>query len=220
MKKLFLALNCILFSLLVSCGGGNNSENTATEDKDARLIPEERRALAYVKTHLDNGDTLTDYEVCKGPMPVELMTEVYKGYRDEVNKAGLDYNSCKTRNIPSGMEKAEKKIAEIQNELQTKVSEWQVSQGTSEYVFVLMTLTTKGNTVKKEIAAFNPATGQHDFTLPLTNSMVNNASMIVAGVNGSLFNYATDPNFDISTIIPKDNPMLGFIFNANPKEVR
>lgn len=205
MKKLFISLSILMSFVLSSCGGGNVS-------LDPNMPPHERKAVSSVIGHLEHGESLVDYEVMEGAMPVELMTDEFKRYRDEVNKAGLDYNSCKTRGIDSGMEKAKKKIMDDQEEIQTRISNWKVEQGTSKYIFVLATIKERNGSVKKEIAAFNPVTGQHDFTMPLTKPVVNNAALILNAANSTLFEYATDGNHDTKALVPKDNPILQFIF--------
>ena len=217
-KRLLLSLGAFLILFVASCGRGGASID------DPSLTPEEKDDVAYVKRNLEKGERLEEYIVARGAMPVELMADDFKRYRDEVYKAGLDYNSCKTRGIAQGMEKAQNKILTIQAEIVSKCSEWQVSQGTSEYIFVMATVkgpVSKGGKLSKLIAVFNPVTDQHDFTLPLTTPVVNNASMILSALNGELFSYATDGTYDKKLLAGKTtNTVVKFILEADPSTVR
>lgn len=219
MKKkisLLTALFAMMVTFLSSCGG--NSENYEG------LTPEERDAVNYVKHHLERKEKLIEFEIARGPMPAELMTDAFKKYRDGVNKAGMDFNSCQVRGIESGMQKALEKIAEAQNEIVTKCDQWRIEQGTSEFLFVLATYRTAGNPqpgTAKLIAAFNPVTHQNDFMLHLTKPVVNNAAMIYNALNGTLFEYATNQSEDLKTLASKvENPVIKFIFETDPSTVR
>lgn len=214
MKKLFFTLSLMIMMVCSSC------YRDAKAIDDANLSPQEREAIGYVKKHLDKKERLIEADVARGPLPVELMADDFKKYRDDVYKAGLDYKSCQTRNIAVGMEKAQNKIMTDQAEIVAKCAEWQVEQGTSEYLFVLATIEALGNNtkyIKKEIGVFNPVTLQNDFILPITKPVQNTAAMILSASNGELFQYATDGAYEIKALASKTtNPILQFILEADP----
>lgn len=212
MKKISLFISLFTLLLVSSCG----SKMVPGEEN---LTPDELKAVNHVRNYLSRSESLDSIEIVTEPMPAELMTDEYKGYRDDVYKAGLDYNSCKTRGIEQGMVKANEKILEVQNEIQTKVAQWRTEQGTSKYLFVLATVKTSNGGYNKLIAAFNPVTLQNDFMFPLTKPFVNNARMIQNAMNGTLFQYATDTN-GTSPSINSNDPVVNFVLLANPATVR
>ena len=218
MKKLFALFSLITVLALTSCGGGGNAS------EDAALSPKERDAVRHVRKHIGKGEKLLSYEIAEGPMPVELMTDEYKRYRDDVFKAGLDYVNCLKRGLEEPAMKQAQKIQRIQEEIIVKTHEWREEQGTSTYLFVLANVLDPKSSEHpqyKLIAVFNPVTMQNDFWLPLTTPFVNNAAMILNAENGTLFEYATNPDHDTAALAQNvENPVLNFIFSADPSTVR
>ena len=206
----------LLAIIFASCGGGGVAID------DPNLTTTERDAVKHFKEHLPRKETLVAYQAYEGPMPVELMTDYFKGMRDDVNKAGLDYVNCVKRGLQEQAEKQVSKIQRYQEEILVKSTEWSQEQGTSEYAFVMADVKDRTSSqIKKVIAVYNKATMQKDFELPLTKPFVNNASMILNANNGTLFEYATDPNHDTAALAAQvTNPVLKFIFEADPATVR
>lgn len=219
MKKLLACISSLLLILTACAGSGSNTTND-----DADLSPKERDALRHVKRHLNKKEKLVDYEFVEGPMPVELMTDEYKRYRDDVYKTGLDYVNCIKRGLEEAAQDKATKLLRYQEEIIVKTHEWEQEQGTSEYLFVLATVEDTGKPdkpISKWIAVFNPVTMQRDFMFPLTTPFVNNASMILSAENGSLFEYATDPAYNAAALTQSlNNPILNFIFDADPSTIK
>ena len=219
MKKI-LFLFSIFTLLLGSCSGNSNS---ASADEEG-LTPQQRDAVRHVKNHLDKNEKLVSYEIAEGSMPAALMTDEYKKYRDGVFKAGLDYVNCLKRGLTGPAEQQAQKILDYQSEINTKIQDWEQEQGTSKYLFVLADIQNKRNSnhpYSKLIAVFNPVTMQNDFWLPLTTVFVNNAALILNAQAGTLVEYATNPQFDYKSLLQGvDNPVLQFIFNADPSTLK
>lgn len=211
MNKIFTLASLLVFMLLGACGNNNNNET------DNNLDPKERDAVRHVRNHLKKGEKLTGFEIVEGPMPAEMMTDKYKGYRDKVNKEGLDYINCVKRGLEKQAFEKQDKIREYQDEIQNSVAQWRQEQGTSKFMFVLGEVSNLSkNQQYRLIAVFNPVTMQTDFFMPVTKPFVNNAEMILSAMEGKLFDYATDPDHDVKTLIKETtDPIVKFIIDTD-----
>ena len=220
MKKIISFASMFLLLLVTSCSNGGN-----TQTDNADLSPKERDALKHTIDKLNSHEELESFEIVEGKMPVELMTDEFKKYRDDVFKTGMDYNNCLKRGLQDEADKQAQKLLRYQEEILVKATEWQEGTGgTSNYLFVLATIKDSSNTthpLSKVISVYNPVTMQHDFWMPLTTPIVNNAALILNAVNGSLLEYATNPAYETKALADSiNNPVLKFIFDADPATIK
>ena len=209
MKKLLFCLVVLLAASMTSC-----SSNSAPNDNTA-----EGKAVKFVKKQLKKNGKLLDYQIVNGQLPVEIMADEFKAYRDAVFKARLDYRACQVRGLKAAMEQNIAKIQSCQELVKDKVAVLSKAQADSEYVIMLATVEEKGRAGKFQchlIAAFNPETLELEKWLPITTPVKNNAIMIVNALNNSLLE--ADDNQDMDSLAAKTtDPVVQFILKSTPK---
>lgn len=211
MKKLFKILSLIVVVSLCSCGGSTSSE-------DSSLAPEEQQAVSYVKSHLEKGVKFLDYEVVQEEMPVEVLEQQFQQFRNGVFKAGLDYQSCKTRNIEAGMEMNVNKLAIFQEEIQHKVMELRNAMSGKKVIIVFGKVKTKATeevAPQSLVVAIDPQTMEQIAWIPVTVPVQNNVGMIISAMRGRLFDYALTQNHDFKEMAAGENdPVIKFILES------
>lgn len=212
-SKLILSV-LVSVSLLFSCGSAGSS--------DSNLSAEENEAVAYVKKHLNKGEKLISYEIAKSEMPTALLSEELKSYRDAAYKAALDYQSCKTRGIEQGMEKAKQSLISCQEDICNVNTQFTQSEaGKKEYLFVLGKVDNRNGSKSKIIAAFDTENKTNELWLPLTKPVYNNALMVSACLSGKLIEISLNPQDNPVGIIGKiSNPIVNFIIDSEPNEIK
>ena len=208
MKNLFLISFLIMAAMLLSCSSGKGDSQ---EDK----------AVSYVKKRLERNTKMVDYQVVKGQMPLEMMADELKSYRDIVFKARLDYNTCKVRSLQAGMDMALAKIKECQDGIKGIADELAKTQAGGEHIFVLATLEEKSVLGKRQsslIAGLNPETMEIEKWVPVTTPVKNNAIMVANAMNGSLLDDGMDSNENVDKLADAtENPIVRFILKSTAK---
>ena len=205
MKNLFLSL-MVITAALSSCSGSSSSGGNTPEEK----------AVSYVKKQLKRQGKLVDYQIVNGQLPIEMMADDFKAYRDAVFKARLDYRACQVRGLKAGMEKAVATITECQEGIKSKVDELSQAQTGDEHIFVLGTVEKKGNGNKFNIVvAFNPETMEMEKWETVTTPIQNNAILLTNALSESLLNYGMrqDENLD-SLANTVNDPVVKFILTS------
>lgn len=211
MKKIFSLFALCSLIFITSCGGSDNKE-------DANLSPNQKQAVAYVRSHLERGVKLADYEVVEEAMPVELLEGEFQSIRNGVFKAGLDYLSCQTRSLDAGMEMAREKISAYQEEIQAKVSELKNKYGNTQMIIVCGKVETKATfevAPQSLVVVFNPDTMEPECWIPVTVPVQNNAGMVLNGINGTLFDYSINPDHDFKAMADEtSDPVVKFVLDS------
>ena len=205
MKKLFLGL-MVLTAVLSSCSGGSSSGGNTPEE----------RAVNYVKKQVKKEGKLVDYEVVNGELPVALMADEFKAYRDAVFKAQLDYRACQVRGLKAGMEKAVATIAECQEGVKSRVEELSKAQTGGEHLFVLGTVERKGSHSQVGIVVvFNPETMEMEKWETVTTPIQNNAVLLTNALSESLLDYSMSQNQNLDSLANAVNdPVVKFILKS------
>lgn len=211
MKNSFRFMSLCVLLTLFSCGGNNNSEDSA-------LSPQERQAVDYVKSHLERGVRFTDYSVVEEQLPVCLMEQQFQSFRNGVFKAGLDYQTNKTRNLEAGMEMAVTKIAGYQEEIQNAVNELEKTLAGKNALIVYGKVRTKATEEVEPqglVVALDPETMQQIAWIPVTVPVQNNVGMIINAMNGTLFDYALTQDHDFKALAStQTDPVVKFILES------
>lgn len=211
MKNLFLTSILMIALVLSSCTSGSAPKGNSQEEK----------AVSSVKMRLESNAKLVDYQVVKGQIPIEMMADELKPFRDIVFKARLDYGTCKVRGLEAGMEQALAKIKECQEGIKGIAEEFAKAQTRSEHIFVLATIEEKSAVGKKQsslIAVLNPRTKEIEKWEPITTPIKNNAVMVVKAMRGTLLDDGADSNQNISSLADAEtNPIVKFILKSTPK---
>ena len=205
MKKLFFGL-MVLTAVLSSCSGGSSSGGDTPEE----------RAVNYVKKQVKKEGKLVDYEVVNGELPVALMADEFKAYRDAVFKAQLDYRTCQVRGLKAGMEKAVATIAECQEGVKSRVEELSKAQTGGEHLFVLGTVERKGSHSQVGIVVvFNPETMEMEKWETVTTPIQNNAVLLTNALSESLLDYSMSQNQNLDSLANAVNdPVVKFILKS------
>ena len=213
----FRIATCCKFLLLImtavvsSCSSGSSPKGESQEG----------RAVSYVKKHLERNTKLVDYQVVKGQMPIEMMADELKNYRDIVFKARLDYGACKVRGLAAGMEQALAKIKQCQEGINGIADELAKTQANSEHIFVLATIEEKSALGKRQsnlIAVLNPETMEIEKWVPVTTPVKNNAIIVANAMNGSLLDDGMDSNENVGKLADAtENPIVRFILKSTAK---
>lgn len=212
MKKLFKGLALLSFLLLFSCGGGS-------KDNEAQnLTPLQNQAVTYVRQHLNRGEKLDSYQVVEEPMPASIMEQPFMNLRNVVFKAGLDYQSCKTRNLQAGMEMAEQKIEDAKN--QTLATDQLLTQniGNTNSLIVLAKVKSPklhDGSLESLVVVFDPSTMEAKEWIPVTTPVQNSVALVVCAKDNTLSEYAKEQNHDTKVLASKvSDPVLKFVLEA------
>lgn len=202
---------CMALCFFASCGG--NRETT-----DDNLTPEEQQAVKYVKSHIERGDKLMDYKVVSEPMPASLLEQPFKNLRNIVFKAGLDYQSCKTRSLAVGMEKAEQKISEARVQILSLEEELSKQIGNDPSIIVLAQIKSrKSHTGDPQslVAVFDKSSRQLTEWIPVTTPVQNSVALVINAQDDTLEEYARPQEHDMKALSEKvNNPVLKFVLEA------
>ena len=207
MKNLLLILGILIAIGMTSC-----SSNATPDDNT-----QEGKAVKLVKKQLKKNEKLIGYQVVNGQLPIEVMADEFKAYRDAVYKARLDYRACEVRGLKAAMEQNVAKIEKCQELVKEKADELAKEQADDKHVIVLATVEEKGRAGKflsHLIVAFHPETLKQEMWLPITTPVKNNAIMIVNAQNGTLLDADEDPE---NLISKTEDPVVRFILKSTPK---
>lgn len=209
MKYLFLYLLVLTGLILTSCSSKSGKFSNIKEEK----------AVDYVRKNLKKQGRLIDYQIVNGPMPIELMPDEFKSYRDAVYKAQLDYRACKVRGLNAGMEKAVNTIAECQEEIKSKIED--MPRDTNSYIMVLATVQENSAARGRKsnvIAVFNAETLNMEKWATVTTPIQNNAILIANALGGTLLSYGMDMNHNLDSLASAvTSPVVQFILRSTPK---
>lgn len=198
-------------AILYSCGGGKSVE-------DANLTPIQNQAVTYVKSHLEKREKLVDYKVVEEPMPVSILEQPFVNLRNTVFKAGLDYQSCKTRSLQAGMEMAEKKIEEARVQILATDSLLTQSVGPNNYLIVLAHVKSPHSLDGQPsslIVVFDPQTMEVKEWIPVTTPVQNSVALVTCAKDNTLEEYAKEGNKDTSMLASKvTDPVLKFVLES------
>lgn len=218
MKKILRHISSFLLlfamiSLLASCGG-----NKAVDDQN--LTPLQKQAVAYVKSHLDRHEKLAECEVIEEPMPAAILEQPFLNLRNQVFKAGLDYQSCKTRSLEAGMKMAEDKIAEARVQILATDSLLNSNIGFTNSVIVLAKVKTPKShdgQLNSLIVVFDPQTMEAKEWIPVTTPVQNTVALVTCAKDNTLEEYAKEQNHATDMLASKvTDPVLKFVLDSRP----
>ncbi|MCH5175867.1 MAG: hypothetical protein J1F40_08265 [Prevotellaceae bacterium] len=192
---------------LASCTGGAPTEGGA-----------EALALYHVKSSLGRTAEVIDHQTLTAHLPPAVKADAFKGYRDAVNKARLDYSTSQVRGIQMGMDKALATIETCQTDI-AAITRTMAQNDTTTHLIILATLKEKSGATSHLIAAFSPSTLEPELWLPVTTPVQNNAALIANAQHGTLLTPAAmtaSQNLD-SLATTVDDPVVQFILRSNPK---
>lgn len=207
--KTIAALSLIL--LISSCGGHK-------ETNDQNLTPLQNQAVTYVKKHLERGDKLEAYQVVEEPMPASILEQPFLNLRNVVFKAGLDYQSCKTRGLEAGMKMAEEKLVNARNQILETEKMLEKNIGPEKSVIVLAQIKTPRShdgSLQSLVVVFDPSTMETREWIPVTTPVQNNVALVVCANDSTLFEYAREQNHETKILASKvSDPVLKFVLDA------
>ena len=206
--------NCsiiLLFLVATACGG-------MKENNDENLTPLQNQAVTYVRRHLNKGDKLEDYKIVEEKMPAAIMEQPFLNLRNVVYKAGLDYQSCKTRGLEAGMEMAENKIEGARLEVLSTLKALEQSLGDSKVLIVLAKIKTPKShdgSLQSLIVVFDPETMEAKEWLPVTRPIQNTVALVVCAQDNTLAEYAKEQNHETVLLANKvSDPVLKFVLES------
>lgn len=212
MKKIINYL--LLFTLVFgasSCGGNKESH-------DSNLTPLENQAVTYVKNHLERGDKLVDAEVVEEPMPPSILEQPFMNLRNVVFKAGIDYQSCQTRNLEAGMKMAEEKIENAKQQIMETRDLLLQNIGNSKSLIVLAKVKahrSASDDPQSLVVVFDPETMEAKEWIPVTTPVQNTVAMMVCAEDNTLMEYAREMNHETEMLVSKTtDPVLKFVLEA------
>lgn len=210
--KILKALSIFSFAIILSSCGGRKEVN------DVNLTPIQNQAVTLVKKHLTRGDKLEYYQVVEEPMPASILEQPFLNLRNTVFKAGLDYQSCKTRNLEAGMKAAEDKLVNARTQILETEKFLQDNIGSSNSLIVLSKVKTPkshdGN-LQSIVAVFDPQTMEMREWIPVTVPVQNNVALVVCANDSTIFEYAREQNHETQMLAAKESdPVLKFILEA------
>lgn len=212
MKKFIKTISILLlFSCVISCGGGKDTS-------DPNLTPLQDQAVKIVKKNLNKGDKLLEYQVVEEIMPVSLLEQPFLQLRNTVFKAGLDYQSCKTRGLQAGMEMAENKLVSARQQILETDSLLQKNMGDNKSLIVLATVQARKSVSGEPqslVVVFDPATLEVKEWLPVTTPVQNTVALVECARNNTLSEYAKEMNHDTKILAGNvGDPVLKFVLEA------
>lgn len=212
MKKFVFVLAFISSIFLAACSNGTSSDNSSDgSDSD--------KAVNYVKKHLERGEKLVGYEIVTGTLPVAVEPDAFKSIRDAVNKANLDYQTCKVRGLETGMQKALQTLETCQEEIKSKLKN--MDKDESQYEIVLATIHKNGMPEDHNtglIVAFNPETQKMEKWIIVTTPIQNTAVLLAYAENGDLSQFGITGSPDTNGLANKvSDPVMKFILTTTAK---
>lgn len=211
MKKTIGFLALALIFVMASCGGGK-------ETTDQNLTPIQREAVTYVKKHLERHDKLVDYQVVEEPVPAAIFEQPFLNLRNVVFKAGLDYQSCKTRSLEAGMKMAEEKIEQARTEILATDSMINQNLGGKDYLIVLAKVKSPKSLDGQPgslIVVFDPSTMEAKEWIPVTGPVQNNVALVMCAEDNLLQEYAKEQNHEAGMLASKTtDPVLKFVLES------
>lgn len=212
MKKLISkSLLALLVGIgLTSCGGGGAAK------LDPNMSDRDRKVVEKTEKSLSRGDVIENVSVVTCKLPLALLEPEYKGTRDQVNKARLDYVNCLKR----GLEQPAQKQLQILSEIQKGIVEKNANlSGTSpDYIFVLADVkerSRRDGNLSGYIAVYDASNLEEVDLIQVTKPLYNNAVMVTEALQGSLDN--PDTFSQDSANVKSDNPVVNFILQSHPK---
>lgn len=188
------------------------------DSNDPNLTPLQNDAVTYVKRHLEKRDKLMEYQVVEQPMPPAILQQPFLNLRNTVFKAGLDYQSCKTRGLQSGMDMADQKIESARQKIIDTEEIIRKNTGDSNFLIVLAKVKTPalhdGN-LESLVVVFDPSTMEAKEWIPVTTPVQNNVAMVVCANDNTLAEYAKEQNNATDILSGKvTDPVLKFVLEA------
>lgn len=212
MKKILQGITLISLIVISACGRSNTN--------DTNLTPLQNQAVTYVRKHLERGDKLEEYKVVEEPMPAAIMEQPFLSIRNTVFKAGLDYQSCKTRGLEAGMQMAENKIENAKQQALATVDFLNQNIGGTESLIVLAKIKTPRShdgSLQSLIVVFDPETMEAKEWIPVTTPVQNTVALVVCAQENTLAEYAKEQNHEAALLASKVNdPVLKFVLDAKP----
>lgn len=212
MKKILQGITLISLIVISACGRSNTN--------DTNLTPLQNQAVTYVRKHLERGDKLEEYKVVEEPMPAAIMEQPFLSIRNTVFKAGLDYQSCKTRGLEAGMQMAENKIENAKQQALATVDFLNQNIGGTESLIVLAKIKTPRShdgSLQSLIVVFDPETMEAKEWIPVTTPVQNTVALVVCAQENTLAEYAKEQNHEAALLASKVNdPVLKFVLEAKP----
>ncbi|MCH5232089.1 MAG: hypothetical protein J1E78_00520 [Muribaculaceae bacterium] len=192
--------------------------NSGPEKTDPNLTEQQRTAVAYVRTHLNRGESMESYSVAELPEPACLIEQPFLNLRNDVNKAGIDWQSCKTRGIESGMVANDKKIEECCQQILDLDKELQNKIGEKNSIIVMARIKTgqsRDGEPRGLVVVFDPKTMEPTDWIVVTTPVQNSVAMVINAKEGTLDEYAKDRNHDFKAMAQKEkNPVLKFVLES------
>lgn len=212
MKKLLKGSFLLSLLLVFSSCGGNKDAN------DQNLTPLQQQAVTYVKKHLERGEKLLEYKVVEEPMPASILEQPFLNLRNAVFKAGLDYQSCKTRSLEAGMQMAEQKIETARQQIIETENLLKQNIGDNLSVIVLAKVKSKKSLdglPSSLIVVFDPTTMEAKEWIPVTSPVQNTVALVVCANDNMLMEYAREQNHETQMLASKvADPVLKFVLES------
>lgn len=211
-KSVTKLLGLVILLALGACGGNKGGE-------DANLTPLQKEAVANVKAHLERGDKLMEATVVEEPMPAAIIEQPFLNLRNAIFKAGLDYQSCKTRGLEAGMEMAQAKLDTARNTILDTEAMLQKNIGDQNSVIVLAKVkahkSVSGNP-QSLVVVFDAQTMEIKEWIPVTVPVQNTVAMVICAQDNTLSEYAKEQNHEAGMLVSKTtDPVLKFILEAH-----
>ena len=206
MKRYRYIISIIIGIMLSSCG-------KSSVKIDPNLSPEETQAVINTDRSLPADAQIESYQVVKSTLPLEMMEKEYKTFRDEANKARIDYRTNMTRGLQQVAKKNLETLENIQNTIREKSSN--INASSPEYIFVLANVKEaerKDGALTGYIAIYDKSNLEQVGLIQVTTPLYNNAVMVTQALDGTLI----DPSHDNENL-KSSNPVANFILNTNPK---
>lgn len=204
----------ILFTtaLTLSSCGGNKERN------DQNLTPLQNQAVTYVRKHLERRDHLAEYKVIEEPMPPAILEQPFLNLRNVVFKAGLDYQSCKTRGLEAGMVTAQNKLISASQKILATDSLLSANIGGANSLIVLAKIKTPRShdgSLQSLIVVFDPATMEVKEWIPVTTPVQNTVALVVSAKTNNIEEYAKEQNQEPQLLASKvSDPVLKFVLES------
>lgn len=185
---------------------------------DQNLTPLQNQAVTYVKKHLERRDKLVDYQVVEEPMPASILEQPFFNLRNDVFKAGLDYQSCKTRGLEAGMQMAEEKINTARDQILSTDSLLTRNIGNANSVIVLAKVKSPKSLDGEPsslIVVFDPSTMEAKEWIPVTAPVQNTVALVICAQNNTLQEYAKEQNHATDVLLDDtSDPVLKFVLES------
>lgn len=196
-----------LVLLTISCSG-------SSVRLDPSLSEAEQNAVILTDDLLPSGCEITEYEVMEASYPVALRDAEFKKYRDEANKAALDYRTCMTRGLKEAAEGKKRDLETIGTLVNSKVQETEDSG--NQYIIVLAKVKEKNRKDKITgiVSVFDASTLQKIEFREITTPVVNNAIMISEATAGTLVENSISGDHAGTG---KGDKITEFILSVDPK---